>query len=762
MKQSLWSGLDRELQNSMNSLEETVSPGFSVWSAECSVSAVSRQGFGGSLREKSPLRDRELDLQAKFRLTAAVSAAGLVALSASWLHDGYSRLLAEKQAQARDLVAVPYSIADQQHRLEEEGKISRAEGQSRVIEFVKQARYDNGNYYWIVDMRPAVVMQPANPELTGKDVSDLKDAQGKAFLAEAEATVKKQGEGFVRYKWFKPGQESKAAVSKLSFVKGFEPWGWIIGTGIYTDDLDAAWRADAATAAVITTACLLVLLLVSVGVARSIFPRLNLVVGQMKSIGRSGGDFTRTAEIHLQRNGQDSNDEITVLVAGFNEMLAAIKKRDEELQRHSEELEREVTVRTAELQRLNSDLTTAHADIELFLECIPSILIGLDPDGHVTIWNQTASKVLGISDDQAKGRPFAQCGIRWIHPDMDKRISEWLRTDSILRCEDAPFDREGRVRFVGFSLRPIIAKDKQKMGFIITGADVTDKRSLEEQLRQAHRLEAVGQLAAGIAHEINTPTQYVADNTTFLKEASQPLMQLVGLSRRMRREADSGSVSRELLAAFDELVERSDFPYLEREMPAAVDQSLEGLHRIAKIVAAMKEFSHPGSGEKVPTDINRAIETTITVARNEWKYVADLEARFDSALPLVPCLRGEFNQVILNLIVNAAQAISSVVGDGSKGKGKITITTEHDEQFAQVAICDTGSGIPSEIQSRIFEPFFTTKPVGKGTGQGLALAHSTIVKRHAGRIWFETAVGRGTTFFVRLPLKLSLTATSNV
>jgi signal transduction histidine kinase len=216
-----------------------------------------------------------------------------------------------------------------------------------------------------------------------------------------------------------------------------------------------------------------------------------------------------------------------------------------------------------------------------------------------------------------------------------------------------------------------------------------------------------------------------------------------------------------LLSCFDDLVKECDLPYLEKELPNAIDQSLEGLRRIGRIVKAMKEFSHPGSNEKLPADINRAIETTITVARNEWKYVAEVVTDLDPSLPPVPCLQGEFNQVILNLLVNAAHAISAVVGDGAKNKGKITVTTRRVDDSAEITIHDSGTGIPKEIQARIFEPFFTTKPVGKGTGQGLSLAHSTIVKRHRGQIWFESAPGEGTTFFIRLPLHAEAAATAS-
>jgi signal transduction histidine kinase len=188
------------------------------------------------------------------------------------------------------------------------------------------------------------------------------------------------------------------------------------------------------------------------------------------------------------------------------------------------------------------------------------------------------------------------------------------------------------------------------------------------------------------------------------------------------------------------------------EVPQAIQQSLQGIGRVTTIVRAMKEFSHPGSEEKSDTDLNRAIETTITVARNEWKYVAEVVTDFDPALPLVRCLPGEINQVILNLIVNAAHAIADVVENNGKSKGTITIRTRSQGDRVEIRVSDTGTGIPETIRAKIFDPFFTTKGVGKGTGQGLAIAHSVIVDKHGGTISCETEVGKGTTFVIRLPL----------
>src|SRR5688572_12825209 len=248
-----------------------------------------------------------------------------------------------------------------------------------------------------------------------------------------------------------------------------------------------------------------------------------------------------------------------------------------------------------------------------------------------------------------------------------------------------------------------------------------ERDRLEDNLRQAQKLEAIGQLAAGIAHEINTPTQYVGDNLRFLKESFGELDSMLAHLVKL-----GGSPAGKLLAD-------ADFDYLKEEIPRALNQSLEGVDRVAKIVRAMKEFSHPAR-EKTATDLNRAIQSTITVASNEWKYVAEVDMDLDTNLPAVHCSPAEFNQVVLNIVVNAAHAIGDVVGDGARGKGKIRVKTRPEGDWAVVEISDTGCGMPPHIQQRIFDPFFTTKEVGKGTGQGLAIAHNVVVDKHGGSI----------------------------
>jgi len=282
--------------------------------------------------------------------------------------------------------------------------------------------------------------------------------------------------------------------------------------------------------------------------------------------------------------------------------------------------------------------------------------------------------------------------------------------------------------------------------------DVTDRKRLEVELQHAQRLEAVGQLAAGIAHEINTPVQFVGDNLHFLQDAFKDHQVVMTKYQQLHRAALAGAVSRDVLDELGNALEAADTEYLYAEVPKAMDQSLDGVERIATIVRAMKAFTHPGQTEEAAADLNKALADTLTVARNELKYVADVETDFGD-LPPVVCHIADLNQVFLNLLVNAAQAIETV-HRSTGAKGRIRVKTRQDGDRIVVSISDTGCGIPENIRSRVFDPFFTTKEVGRGTGQGLALARSIVVEKHGGRITFEPNQPRGTTFIVSLPAGL--------
>ncbi|MCC9641979.1 hypothetical protein LOC71_06810 [Rhodopirellula sp. JC740] len=272
---------------------------------------------------------------------------------------------------------------------------------------------------------------------------------------------------------------------------------------------------------------------------------------------------------------------------------------------------------------------------------------------------------------------------------------------------------------------------------------------LEQRLAQAQKLESIGELAAGIAHEINTPIQYVGDNTRFVQDSCVDLIDALSRCSELAHNAGSADVASEIRV----LLEETDIDYLMEEVPSAIRQTLEGVDRVANIVRAMKEFAHPGVSEMVPTDLPKSIENTLMVARNEWKYVAELETEFDPEVPLVPCLPGELNQVLLNMVVNAAHAIGDTIRDRPGEKGTIKVSTHLRGTHAEIRIADSGTGIPAEDVEKVFAPFYTTKAAGKGTGQGLAIAQTVIVENHGGRIEVESEVGVGTTFIIQVPLE---------
>lgn len=282
------------------------------------------------------------------------------------------------------------------------------------------------------------------------------------------------------------------------------------------------------------------------------------------------------------------------------------------------------------------------------------------------------------------------------------------------------------------------------------------RSAMELELRQAQKLESVGRLAAGIAHEINTPIQFVSDSCHFLSGATSDLSTAVAAYRALLNGLGDGTVDRsEVSERVEALEEESDVVYLLENLPLAVSRSLEGAERVAKIVSAMKAFAHPERRDKAAADINHAVTSTLTISANEYKYVADVRTEL-GVLPPVICHVGEINQVILNVVVNAAHAIEDVVR-GTGRKGEIVVRTAVEGEYVQIAISDTGGGIPDAIVEKIFDPFFTTKEIGKGTGQGLAIARSVMVDKHGGRLTLETEVGRGTTFTLWLPIAGSRT-----
>jgi PAS domain S-box-containing protein len=400
------------------------------------------------------------------------------------------------------------------------------------------------------------------------------------------------------------------------------------------------------------------------------------------------------------------------------------------------------------------ELRRTNVEMAQLVASIPSFLIGLTPERRITRWNRAAEKVFGIAGDKVLGMPIDECGIQWNSKKISEAIDLCRTGNTAISLDDIRFLRtDEKEGFLGITVSAIKGAQEGLPGILLLGNETTQQKILESQLLQAQKLESIGQLAAGIAHEINTPAQYVGDNVRFLLEAYEDLEPIHALYDQLLSNLRGENPTEDLVRTIETAVEQADLGYLRQEVPKAARQSLEGIERISRIVRAMKDFSHPGTDVKTDIDLNKAIESTITVARNEWKYVAEMVTDFDPALPFVPCLPAEINQVVLNIIINASHAVSDALKrSGSETKGTISISTSALGDNAEIRICDTGTGIPENIRSKIFDPFFTTKEVGRGTGQGLAISRSVVVDKHGGTITFDSEIGKGTCFIIRLPL----------
>ncbi|WP_285905235.1 PAS domain-containing sensor histidine kinase [Pseudodesulfovibrio pelocollis] len=430
------------------------------------------------------------------------------------------------------------------------------------------------------------------------------------------------------------------------------------------------------------------------------------------------------------------------------------------LQALRDELEKEVEKRTADLkmrtvqlsieirERRESEIEARESGqlVSALLEGIGAAFFILNPrTGHVVKSNSVVHAMFGFSPWQLADRPCSEAFANVADQLEDLLCPRAIRNNTYV--EGVARHTDGQSFPVARYLVPMELRGEDHIGVIVL--DITERKNLERRLHIAQKLESVGELASGIAHEINTPIQYVGDSVLFVKEAFAEVAAVLEAQAQLAAACREAGFRADLVERIDALGETADLDFVLEEVPKACERALGGTKRVATIVRAMKNFAHPGDGEKKAVDINAALENTIIVAKNEWKYVAEVVTDFD-ALPMVQCLPGDINQVFLNILVNAAQAIGDVVGNSGE-KGTITIATRRGDREVIISIADTGTGISPEIRDKIFNPFFTTKEVGKGTGQGLAIVHDIIVERHGGVIDVESEPGRGTTFIIRLP-----------
>ncbi|MCA9174596.1 MAG: PAS domain S-box protein [Planctomycetales bacterium] len=443
-----------------------------------------------------------------------------------------------------------------------------------------------------------------------------------------------------------------------------------------------------------------------------------------------------------------SPPDLQVLERRFERERAARREAEALLEQKSRELYQvnEELSQLADQFREQADRTLA------IVENAAEGILTINAAGEIESFNPAAERTFGYAEHEVRGQPISlivRCERHAETASAQLGVPICI-AQSVGACREMiGASKDG----AEFPIELSVSAVRLEQGQIYTALirDLSRRKQLETQLAHAQKMESVGQLAAGIAHEINTPIQYVGDNARFLEGAFRDLDQLLVQVERLLEACRDGAPPPELVRQALEAAEAADLEYLREEAPLAIKQSIEGAERVAKIVRAMKEFSHPGVETKTAVDLNRAIESTITISHNEWKYVAELETDFDTSLPLVPCFPGDLNQAMLNLIVNAAHAIEAARQDEASPLGTIHVSTKRMDGTVEIRVADNGTGIPSDALPRVFDPFFTTKPVGKGTGQGLAITYSVVVEKHGGSIHIETAAGVGTTFIIRIP-----------
>ena len=500
---------------------------------------------------------------------------------------------------------------------------------------------------------------------------------------------------------------------------------------------DALQRRDVWVASSLGACVVLCALLLAVHISHRIARRLIRIANAANRIATGAGT---TAPLDDQ-----SEDEIGVLARSFNVMV-------EELNRLAWDHEVLVSSERERLEHLVRDRTRALEQsremYRLMAESTRAIPFILDLTNN-------AFEYIGPKGITAFDVPEAQ----WKEPGaLDMIIPRQVNREVRQRfdeCDSGSFEfltplvhldgRRTEVRWTGTC--EWVENSKILRGLML---DITEVRRRGLEHAASQKLESVGRLAAGVSHEINTPVQFVTDNVHFLRTSMIDIAAVALAYRDLQHAVQSQG---DVVAAAQRATEAekaADLDYVLENAPPAIDSALEGLGRIATIVRSMKEFAHPDQAVKQAADLNQAIRSTLVVAHNEYKYVAELDTQL-ADLPLVQCYLGEFNQVILNLLVNASHAISDVVKD-SGSLGKITVRSRLDRDEVEISIADTGMGIPEAVRAKIFDPFFTTKEVGKGTGQGLAIARSVIVNKHGGTLRFETECGKGTTFYIRLPV----------
>ncbi|MCO5976350.1 ATP-binding protein [Ideonella oryzae] len=439
-------------------------------------------------------------------------------------------------------------------------------------------------------------------------------------------------------------------------------------------------------------------------------------------------------------------------IVGAIETLQDVTQRrqaEEELRRHRNELEQLVQERSAELRG------TLH-QLEAFMQNAP-VGVARTRGARIEHHNRKMAEILGWTD----GRPPQDTGELFCAPEDFAWVRECstpvLRTGQAWRHEMWLRHRDGRQLWVQLIAYPAdvehiesgawwlledhtevrLAQDELRSNYDQLKQTLRKLEDAQNQLLQSEKMASIGQLAAGVAHEINNPIGFVSSNLHTLKGYVEQLLALI-----LAYEAADAQPGPDSRAAVARARTEAEIDYLREDLPALMSESEDGLARVKKIVQDLKDFSRLDQSEWQEADLNAGLESTLNVVRHEVKYKAEVRKQL-SPLPLVRCLAAQLNQVFMNLIVNASHAIH--------GHGVITLASGHQDGWVWIEVADTGCGMSAEVQRRIFEPFFTTKPVGSGTGLGLSLSFS-IVQKHGGVIRVHSVPGQGSVFRVWVPV----------
>jgi PAS domain S-box-containing protein len=403
--------------------------------------------------------------------------------------------------------------------------------------------------------------------------------------------------------------------------------------------------------------------------------------------------------------------------------------------------------RSNETARINHTLRVSHEFLRGVYRAMPGSLFFVGEGGLVDDANDNLLQLMGVRQEDVIGRPAAALFAG--HPPSFDAIVAGPVNRAAERSERVLRSRDGGGVAVLFSATPVQIPGERRRSVICVALDISERKRIEAELRQAQKLESVGRLAAGVAHEINTPVQFVSDSVQFVRETMSDLCQVIAGQRAVCAAVFAGEPWHDALASVSAFEAEIEIDELLVRVPAALDLARDGLDRVTAIVRSMKMFAHTHR-QMALANLTDAIRATLIVAASEYKMVADLVLDLGE-LPLVTCHLSDINQVILNLVVNAAHAITDRYAE-TKQRGRLVVSTRCSGNEVVISISDTGGGIPETVRERIFDPFFTTKEVGRGTGQGLAIARSVVCDTHGGQLTFETELGQGTTFHVRLPI----------